>query len=108
MKHLTLALCIVAILSAAASAVFYFQIGSGNEAIKQQVILAEKRTADVQLKLTTAQLEITGLEKRLAELDNEVGDAKSKATAADSRTAHVVRENKQLQVRILELEAAAR
>jgi chromosome segregation ATPase len=96
MKSLTLVLCVIAILGAAASTFFYFQIGNTKEVLKQDVATATTRANDLQTRLTesTAQGEV--LQKRLAELDSDLGDAKSKATAADGRAAQLNRDLSQV------------
>src|SRR5688572_13171903 len=96
MKSLTLVLCVIAILGAAASTFFYFQIGNTKEALTQEVAKADKSANELQVRLpeSTAQGEV--LQKRLAELDSDLGDAKSKATAADGRSAQLTRDIAQI------------
>lgn len=92
MKSLTLALCVIAILGASASTFFYFQIGNTKELLTQEVATAKAQSTDLQGRLTesTAQGEV--LQKRLAELDSDLGDAKSKATSAEGRAAQLTRD----------------
>ncbi|MBW8781604.1 MAG: 50S ribosomal protein L29 [Verrucomicrobia bacterium] len=107
MKSLTLILCVVALLGAAASTFFYFQIGNTKTRLEQQVTLANGRTADVQAKLTDATGQIDTLQKRLAAMDSDLGEAKSRATASDSRSVQLARDVAQLRNQITAKDEAA-
>lgn len=96
MKSLTLALCVVAILGSAASTFFYFKIGNSNELLKQDVAAAQANATNLQSRLNESTANGEGLQKRLAELDTDLGDAKSKATAAEGRVAQLTRDLAQL------------
>jgi chromosome segregation ATPase len=87
---------VIAILGAAASTFFYFQIGNTKEVLTQDVATAKAQATDLQGRLTesTAQGEV--LQKRLAELDSDLGDAKSKATAAEGKAAQLTRDVAQI------------
>ncbi|HTJ79776.1 MAG TPA: hypothetical protein VL357_12345 [Rariglobus sp.] len=96
MKSLTLVLCVIALLGSAASTFFYFQIGDTKTKLQQQVTLADNRTTDVQAKLSDANGQIDALQKRLASMDSDLGDAKSKLTSADNHSVELARNVDQL------------
>lgn len=108
MKSLTLVLCVVALLGAAASTFFYFQIGDTKTKLEQQIAQANGRTNDAQAKLTDANAQIDALQKRLASLDSDLGDAKSKLTAADNRNVELARTIDQLNNQVTAKDDAAK
>ncbi len=96
MKSLTLALCVIAILGAAASTVFYIQIGKTKEQLEQQVTVAKASSSNFESKLTEANTQADALQKRLVAMDTDLGEAKSKSTAAESRNTLLSRDVAQL------------
>ncbi|MCS6243493.1 MAG: hypothetical protein H2172_06500 [Opitutus sp.] len=100
MKPLTLILCVIAILGSVASTFFFFQIGTAKEQLQQEVALAATQATQLQGKITGAAAQSDALEKRLAALDNELGDAKSKASTADARSTQLGREATQLRTQL--------
>ncbi len=96
MKSLTLALCVIAILGASASTFFYFQIGKTKEELQQQVAQSSASSNELQAKLTDAAAQSEALQKRLAALDSDLGEAKSKTTSAESRSTQLTRDVAQL------------
>ena len=100
MKPLTLILCIIAILGSVASTFFFFQIGTAKEQLQQEVALATTKATQLQGKITESAAQSDALEKRLAELDSELGEAKSKASAADARSTQLGREATQLRTQL--------
>lgn len=100
MKPLTLILCLIAILGSAASTFFYFQIDSAKEQLQQESALTATRITELRTKLTEAAAQSDGLQKRLADLDSELGEAKTKASAADGRSTQLGRETSQLRTQL--------
>ena len=100
MKPLTLILCVIALLGSAASTFFYFQIGTAKEQLQQEVALAATQATVLQGKITEDAAQSEALQKRLAALDSELGEAKSKASAADARSAQLGREATQLRTQL--------
>ena len=100
MKPLTLILCLIAILGSAASTFFYFQIDSAKEQLLQDSTLAATKTNHLKAQLNDAAVQGEVLQKRLAELDSELGEAKTKASAADSRSTQLGRETSQLRTQL--------
>jgi hypothetical protein len=96
MKSLTLVLCVIAILGSAASTYFYFEIGNTKEQLQQEVAKAETRSTELQDKLNKATAQGEALQKQVVTLDSDLGEAKSKITASDSRNTLLDRDNKQL------------
>lgn len=100
MKPLTLILCVIAILGSVASTFFFFQIGTAKEQLQQEVALAATQATELQGKITEAAAQSEALQKRLAAMDNELGEAKSKASAADARSTQLARETTQLRTQL--------
>ena len=96
MKSLTLVLCVVALLGSAASTFFYFQIGDTKTKLEKQVNQATARTSEVQTKLAESGFQVDALQKRLASMDSDLGDAKSKLTSADNKSVELARNVDQL------------
>lgn len=96
MKSLTLVLCVIAILGAAASTYFYIDIGNKKEVLEAKVATTETRANDLQTKLTEAAAQGEALQKRLATLDSDLGEAKSKSTAAETKGTQLSRDVAQL------------
>ena len=92
MKPITLILCVIAILGSAASTFFFFQIGDAKELLQQEIAMAATQSTELNTKLTEAAAQSSALQKRLAELDSDLGEAKSKASAADGRNTQMGRE----------------
>ena len=108
MKSLTLVLCVIALLSSAASTFFYFQIGDTKTKLQEQVAQAEQRTTDVQSKLADSSSQVDGLQKRLASMDSDLGDAKSKLTVSDNRNVELARNVDQLTNQVTAKDDAAK
>jgi hypothetical protein len=100
MKPLTLILCVIAILGSVASTFFFFQIGTAKEQLQQEVALAATQSTQLQAKITDAAAQNEALQKRLAALDSELGEAKSRASAADARSTQLGREAAQLRIQL--------
>ena len=100
MKPLTLVLCVIAILGSVASTLFYFQIDSSKEQLRHEVGQTETRTTELKAKLAEANIQNEVLQKRLVELDSDLGETKLKAAAAESRSTQVGRDNVQLRTQI--------
>ena len=107
MKPLTLILCVIAILGSVASTFFFFQIGTAKEQLQQEVALAAKQATELQGKITEAAAQSEALQKRLAAMDSELGEAKSKASAADARSTQLGRETTQLRTQLTNKTEAA-
>ncbi len=107
MKSLTLVLCVVALLGSAASAFFYIKIGDTKTQLQQQVAQANTRTAELQAKLAEAGTQSEALQKRLAALDSDLGDAKSKITLSENRNVQLARDVDQLKNQITAKDDAA-
>lgn len=84
MKSLTLVLCVIAILGAAASTYFYIDIGNKKEELQAQLATTETRANDLQSKLSDATARGEALDKRVLAVDNERAEAESKYTAAST------------------------
>lgn len=106
MKSITLVLCVIAILGAAASTYFYIQIGDKKEQLQQQVTTTEARANDLQAKLTESTAQADGLQKRLLSVDDERAAAVSKASAAETRGTQLNRDIAQLKNQITAKEDA--
>jgi hypothetical protein len=96
MKSLTLALCVIAILGAAASTFFYVQIGNTKDELQTQVTAAKTRTTEVEAKLAETSARGEALQKQLLNLDNERAEAVSKATTAAAANTQLDRDVDQL------------
>ena len=107
MKSLTLVLCVIALLGSAASTFFYIKIGDTKTQLQQQVTQTSARATDLQAKLAEAGAQSEALQKRLAALDSDLGDAKSKATLSESRNVQLARDIDQLKNQITAKEDAA-
>lgn len=107
MKSLTLVLCVIAILGAAASAYFWVEIGKTKEVLKQEVSNAQKSTAEVQAKLADSTTKGQALEKSLAESDSNLGEAKLRASKAEATNTQISRDVAQLRNQITAKDDAA-
>lgn len=92
MKALHLALSLLAIVGAAASAVFYFQIGNTKVELRNERDAARAQASALQARLsdTTAQKE--NLEARVASLESDLNETRSRATTLDARANQLSRE----------------
>jgi septal ring factor EnvC (AmiA/AmiB activator) len=107
MKPLTLVLCILAILGSAASTFFYSQIGSAQEQLKQQVRKSEVNADELNAKLAESGALNEGLQKRLAALDSDLGDAKSKLATSDGRNIQLSRDISQIRAQLSSTDGTA-
>ena len=107
MKSLTLVLCVIALLGSAASTFFYIKIGDTKTQLQQQVTQASTRATDLQAKLAEAGAQTEALQKRLAALDSDLGDAKSKITLSESRNVQLARDIDQLKNQVTAKDDAA-
>jgi hypothetical protein len=96
MKPLALLPYAIAVLSAAASTVFFLQMGSAKEQLRQESAQAATQATALQTQLTEAAARSEVLQKKLGVLDSDLGQAKSQATAAEARGTQLARETTQL------------
>jgi TolA-binding protein len=92
MKALHLALSLLAIVGAAASVVFYVQIGNTKVELRNERDAAQAQAASLQARLsdTTAQKE--NLESRVAALESELAESRGRATTLEARSNQLNRE----------------
>lgn len=96
MKSLTLVLCVIAILGAAASTYFYIDIGNKKEELQAQLATTETRANDLNAKLEESKASNEGLQKRVLAVDNERAEAVTKASNAETRSTQLSRDIAQL------------
>lgn len=92
MKSLTLILSIVALIGAAASAGLYVMIGNTKEALQASLSQSEARATRLANELAETTANGESLQRQLNALDADLGDTKSKLTAAESRTVQLSRD----------------
>lgn len=92
MKKLTLTLCVIAILGAAASAFFYIQIGNTKQDLNDQLTSEKSRATTLEADLTQAKEQAANLQQRLTQLDSELGDAKSRLSSSETRAVQINRD----------------
>jgi ribosomal protein L29 len=92
MKALTLVLCILALLGSGASGFFWWQIGNTKEELKQQLSSEQSRAASLQNNLNETNTQLEQKVAQLTQTDTELGDTKSKLTAAEARNIQISRE----------------
>ncbi len=92
MKKLTLTLCVIAILGAAASAFFYIQIGSTKQDLNDQLTSEKSRATALEADLAQTKEQAANLQQRLTQLDSELGDAKSRLSSSETRAVQINRD----------------
>ena len=108
MKSLTLVLCVIALLGSAASTFFYIQIGDTKTKLEQKLSQANASTTEVKGKLAEAGSQLDALQKRLAGLDTDLGETKSKLTTSDNRNVELARNVDQLTNQVTAKDDAAK
>ncbi len=96
MKSLTLILAVIAILGAAASGFFWWQVGDTKKQLQEQLSAEQSRASTLQSDLTRANEEKTTLQSNLARIDGDLGDIKRNLTAAEARNVQLARESETL------------
>ncbi|MBC8011419.1 MAG: hypothetical protein H7067_15150 [Burkholderiales bacterium] len=92
MKALTLALCILALLGSAASGYFWWEVGNTKETLKIDLAAEQMKATALQSNLTKTTEDLESTKGRLQTTDAELGDTKSKLTAAEARNVQISRE----------------
>ncbi|MEN9841488.1 MAG: hypothetical protein RL376_1288 [Verrucomicrobiota bacterium] len=106
MKALTLVLCILALLGSAASGYFWWQIGDTKKQLQAKLETERAGAEALREDLAKANASRTAVQADLTRSDADLGDAKSRLTAAEARTIQVAREAETLKRSISEKEAA--
>ncbi|MCX6938236.1 MAG: hypothetical protein NTU80_10135 [Verrucomicrobia bacterium] len=106
MKALTLVLCILALLGSAASGYFWWQIGDTKKQLQSKLETERAGAEALREDLAKANASRTAVQADLTRSDADLGDAKSRLTAAEARTIQVAREAETLKRSISEKEAA--
>lgn len=105
MKALNLTLAILALLGSAASGFFYFQIGNTKTVLQNQLAAEKTTVAGLKSNLEQTTTERDTLQTRLTATDGELGDTKSKLTAAEARAVQAGRDLVQAKAIITKAEA---
>ncbi len=106
MKALTLALCILALLGSAASGYFWWQIGDTKKQLQSKLETERAGAEALREDLAKATAARTAVQADLTRSDADLGDAKSRLTAAEARTIQVAREAETLKRSVSEKEAS--
>lgn len=107
MKKLTLTLCIVAILGAAASAFFYFQIGNTKQELSDNLAAEKSRAEALEADLAKSKEQAANLQQKLTQVDSELGDAKSRLSSSEARAVQINRDLTQIRSQLSTKEQAA-
>ncbi|MFH1497761.1 MAG: hypothetical protein ABII82_08030 [Verrucomicrobiota bacterium] len=107
MKKLTLTLCIVAILGAAASAFFYIQIGNTKQQLSDDLSAESSRAAALEADLAKSKEQAANLQQKLTQVDSELGDAKSRLSSSEARAVQINRDLTQVRSQLTTKEQAA-
>lgn len=92
MRNLPVLLCVLAVCGAGLSAALYLRIGHSKQLLELQLSAAHTRAAGLAGKLATATEQGESLEKRLAALDSDLGETKSRLAATEARNVQLSRE----------------
>ncbi len=100
MKTLTLALSVLALLGALASAGLYVVIGNTKAELQRSLTASEARATRLSTELAEASEHGESLQRQLNALDADLGDTKSKLTAAEARAVQISRELNQTRTQL--------
>lgn len=106
MKAITLVLCILALLGSAASGYFWWQVGDTKKQLESKLQAETAAGAALREDLAKANAARTAVQADLTRSDSDLGDAKSRLTAAEARTIQVAREVESLKTAVSEKESA--
>ena len=106
MKAITLVLCIPALLGSAASGYFWWQVGDTKKQLESKLQAETAAGAALREDLAKANAARTAVQADLTRSDSDLGDAKSRLTAAEARTIQVAREVESLKTAVAEKESA--
>lgn len=106
MKKLTLTLCVIAILGAAASAFFYIQIGNTKQELSDQLTAEKSRASTLEADLAQAKEQTANLRQSLAQLDSDLGDTKSRLSSSETRAVQINRDLTQVRSQLSTKEQA--
>ena len=106
MKAITLVLCILALLGSAASGYFWWQVGDTKKQLESKLQAETAAGAALREDLAKANSARTAVQADLTRSDSDLGDAKSRLTAAEARTIQVAREVESLKTAVAEKESA--
>lgn len=107
MKTLTLVLIVIALLGAILSGAFTFIIGQSKALLEQDLAASQSRAENLTNELAEATARGDGLRRQLNALDADLGDTKTRLSAAETRVAQLSRELNQTRTQLSTKEAEA-
>lgn len=100
MKTITLVLSVLALLGAIASAGLFVLIGNTKEALQRDLAASESRASRLSGELTEATEKGESLQRQLNALDADLGETKTKLTAAEARSVQMSRDLNQTRTQL--------
>lgn len=100
MRNLPIILCVLAVIGAVLSGALYIRIGNSKQILVAQLASAYNRANYLTTKLTTATEQNDSLVKHLTALDSDLGETKTRLTAAETKNVLLNREHAQTKAQI--------